>query len=284
MAYSCNTVSFIGAVFIAVFGFFFCAVGSRMVGLVGSSNNPVSGMAIASLLFVTMCLKALGDSGIHGMQGAIIIAAVISIGAGMAGDMSQDLKTGYILGATPKKQQIGEILGALAASISIGGVLMLLDRAYGYGTNELSAPQATLMKMIVESVMKGNLPWSLIFIGVFISIVIELLGVGALPVAIGLYLPLELSATIMLGGLIRYLATRKNGSDNNNSGSGVLFSSGLIAGEGIVGVLLAVFSVTGLLGKMDLSGVIPTGNIQALIVLAAVTVLVYLFAVKKNEK
>lgn len=277
-------VSFIGAVFIAIFGFFFCAVGSRMVGLVGSSNNPVSGMAIASLLFVTMCLKALGDSGIHGMQGAIIIAAVISIGAGMAGDMSQDLKTGYILGATPKKQQIGEILGALAASISIGGVLMLLDRAYGYGTNELSAPQATLMKMIVESVMKGNLPWSLIFIGVFISIVIELLGVGALPVAIGLYLPLELSATIMLGGLIRYLVTRKNGSDNNNSGSGVLFSSGLIAGEGIVGVLLAVFSVTGLLGKMDLSGVIPTGNIQALIVLAAVTVLVYLFAVKKNEK
>ena len=185
-------VSPLGAILIVIFGFFFATVSSRMVGIVGSSNNPVSGMAIATLLFATLCLKATGDTGSHGMTGAIAIGSVICIVAAMAGDTSQDLKTGYILGATPKKQQIGELIGAVIAAFTIGGVLLLLDSAWGFGTTELAAPQATLMKMIIEGVMKGNLPWALVFIGVFIAIVIEILGISVLPVAIGLYLPLEL--------------------------------------------------------------------------------------------
>jgi len=260
-------VTLLGAVLIVVFGFFFSAVSSRMVGLVGSSNNPVSGMTIATILITTICLKLSGDIGVHGMQGAIAIGSVICIAACMAGDTSQDLKTGYILGATPKKQQIGEIFGVIAAALTIGGVMVLLDNAYGFGSDKLAAPQATMMKMIVEGVMNGNLPWSLIFIGAFISITIEILGVPALPVSIGLYLPLELSSTVMIGGLIKLFADKKFGAEDDESGKGILFCSGLIAGEGIIGVLLAVLTVARITERINLSSVIPTGNIQALIIL-----------------
>ena len=278
-------VSLLGAIIIVVFGFFFSAVSSRMVGLVGSSNNPVSGMTIATILIATICLKLAGDTGAHGMQGAIAIGSIICIAACMAGDTSQDLKTGYILGATPKKQQYGEIMGTIAAALAIGGVMILLNSAYGFGTDALAAPQATMMKMIIEGVMNGNLPWALIFIGAFISIAIEILGIGALPVAIGLYLPLELSATIMLGGLVRLFADKKYGAEKDESGKGILFCSGLIAGEGIVGVLLAIFAVVGLLDKMNLSSVIPSGNVQAFILLALVVAAVWYAANgKKNEK
>ena len=278
-------VSLLGAIIIVVFGFFFSAVSSRMVGLVGSSNNPVSGMTIATILIATICLKVAGDTGAHGMQGAIAIGSIICIAACMAGDTSQDLKTGYILGATPKKQQYGEIMGTIAAALAIGGVMILLNSAYGFGTDALAAPQATMMKMIIEGVMNGNLPWALIFIGAFISIAIEILGIGALPVAIGLYLPLELSATIMLGGLVRLFADKKYGAEKDESGKGILFCSGLIAGEGIVGVLLAIFAVVGLLDKMNLSSVIPSGNIQAFILLVLVVAAVWYAANgKKNEK
>ena len=197
-------VSFSGALMIAVFGFFFSTVSSRMVGLVGGSNNPVSGMAIATLLFATMMLKSMGNTGIVGMMGAIAIGSVICIIAAIAGDTSQDLKTGYILGATPRKQQIGELIGASVSAVTIGGVMMLLDSAWEFGSSELSAPQATLMKMIVEGVMNGSLPWTLIFIGALIAVAIEILGIPVLPVAIGLYLPLKLSVPIMAGGIVRY--------------------------------------------------------------------------------
>ena len=278
-------VSLLGAIIIVVFGFFFSAVSSRMVGLVGSSNNPVSGMTIATILIATICLKVAGDTGAHGMQGAIAIGSIICIAACMAGDTSQDLKTGYILGATPKKQQYGEIMGTIAAALAIGGVMILLNSAYGFGTDALAAPQATMMKMIIEGVMNGNLPWALIFIGAFISIAVEILGIGALPVAIGLYLPLELSATIMLGGLVRLYTDKKYGAEKDESGKGILFCSGLIAGEGIVGVLLAIFAVVGLLDKMNLSSVIPSGNVQAFILLALVVAVVWYAANgKKNEK
>ncbi len=278
-------VSLLGAIIIVIFGFFFSAVSSRMVGLVGSSNNPVSGMTIATILIATICLKVAGDVGAHGMQGAIAIGSIICIAACMAGDTSQDLKTGYILGATPKKQQIGEIMGTIAAALAIGGVMILLNTAYGFGTDMLAAPQATMMKMIIEGVMNGNLPWSLIFIGAFIAIAIEILGIGALPVAIGLYLPLELSATIMLGGLVRHFADVKTKNKDSNSGKAILFCSGLIAGEGIVGVLLAIFAVVGILDKINLSAVIPTGNVPAFILLAAVVAVVWMAANgNKNEK
>ncbi|MCR5785927.1 MAG: oligopeptide transporter, OPT family [Eubacterium sp.] len=278
-------VTFLGAIIIVIFGFFFSAVSSRMVGLVGSSNNPVSGMTIATLLIATICLKVAGDTGVHGMQGAIAIGSVICIAACMAGDTSQDLKTGYILGATPKKQQIGEIAGTIAAALAIGGVMILLDTAYGFGTDQLAAPQATMMKMIIEGVMEGNLPWGLIFVGVFISIAVEILGIASLPVSIGLYLPLELSATIMLGGCIRKIVDKKRENAGDEAGSGVLFCSGLIAGEGLVGILLALFAVLGISDAINLSSVIPTGNIPALILIVVIAALVYKTAMgNKNEK
>lgn len=277
-------VTLLGAVLIVLFGFFFGAVSSRMVGLVGSSNNPVSGMAIATLLIATLCLKMTGDSGTHGMTGAIAIGSVICIIAAMAGDTSQDLKTGYILGATPKKQQIGELIGAVISALTIGGVLVLLDSAWGFGTEALSAPQATLMKMIVEGVMDGNLPWTLVFIGVFIAIVIEILGIAVLPVAIGLYLPLELSATIMVGGLIRHFADKKNQTKDGEAGSGVLFCSGLIAGEGLVGIILAILTVIKAADKLDLSGSVQTGMIGSVILFVIMIALVARFATKQKKE
>lgn len=259
-------VTLLGAILIVVFGFFFATVSSRMVGLVGSSNNPVSGMAIATLLFATICLKVTGDTGVHGMGGAIAIGSIICIVAAMAGDTSQDLKTGYILGATPKKQQIGELIGSVVSALAIGGVLILLNSAWGFGTTELSAPQATLMKMIIEGVMDGNLPWALVFIGVFIAIVVEILGISVLPVAIGLYLPLELSTTIMIGGLIRWYVDKKKGSKKtDDADDGILFCSGMIAGEGLVGIILAIFAVVGVADKLNLSGVLNTGLIGGIV-------------------
>lgn len=277
-------VSLVGALLVVVFGFFFATVSSRMVGLVGSSNNPVSGMAIATLLFSTLILKMTGNTGTSGMIGAIAIGSVICIVAAMAGDTSQDLKTGYILGATPKKQQLGELLGAVVAAFTIGGVLLLLNNAWGFGTPELAAPQATLMKMITEGVMNGNLPWSLVFIGVFAAIAIEILGIPILPVAIGLYLPLELSATIMLGGLIRWVVDKKSSDKekNNEAGGGVLFCSGLIAGEGLVGILLAILAVIGVADKIDLSSVVDTGVIGGVVLLLLMIASVFIFALPKK--
>ena len=280
-------VSPLGAVIIALFGFFFATVSSRKVGIVGSSNNPVSGMAIATLLFSTLCLKVTGDTGVHGMKGAIAIGSVICIIAAMAGDTSQDLKTGYILGATPKKQQIGELIGAVVSAVTIGGVLVLLDSAWGFGTTELAAPQATLMKMIIEGVMEGNLPWALVFIGVFIAIVVEILGISVLPVAIGLYLPLELSATIMIGGVIRWFVDKKKADreENKDANSGILFCSGMIAGEGLVGILLAILAVVNVAGKIDLSGSFTTGIIGGVVLMVVMILCILKFSLwSKNGK
>ena len=206
-------VTLLGAAIIVVFGFFFATVSSRMVGLVGSSNNPVSGMAIATLLIATMSIKASGKTGIDGMTAAIAIGSVICIVAAIAGDTSQDLKTGYLLGATPKKQQMGEIIGVVVSGLAIGGVLYLLNAAWGYGGAEVPAPQATLMKMIVEGIMGGNLPWNLVFIGVFLAIALEILRVPVMPFAIGLYLPIYLNASIMIGGVVRMFMDRRKNVD-----------------------------------------------------------------------
>ena len=229
-------VTLLGAALIVIFGFFFATVSSRMVGLVGSSNNPVSGMAIATLLIATMAIKGSGKTGIDGMTAAIAIGSVICIIAAIAGDTSQDLKTGYLLGATPKKQQIGELIGVLASGLAIGGVLYLLNAAWGYGGAEVPAPQATLMKMIVEGIMGGKLPWTLVFIGVFLAIGLEILRIPVMPFAIGLYLPIYLNAAIMIGGVVRmFVDGRKNVDDKKKeeqATDGTLYCAGMIAGEG----------------------------------------------------
>ena len=220
-------VSLLGAAIIVIFGFFFATVSSRMVGLVGSSNNPVSGMAIATLLIATLILKVTGMDGVEGMCSAIAIGSIICIVSAIAGDTSQDLKTGYILGSTPKKQQIGEVIGSVAAALAIGGTLYLLDSAWGFGSDQLGAPQATLMKLIIEGVMGGDLPWGLVFIGVFIAIVVEIIGIPVLPFAIGVYLPVQLNACIMVGGVIRLLMEKMNKKEEEKQeiiNDGVLFS------------------------------------------------------------
>ena len=284
-------VSLLGAVIIVIFGFFFATVSSRMVGLVGSSNNPVSGMAIATLLIATLVLKITGTSGAMGMQSAIAIGSVICIVSAIAGDTSQDLKTGYPLGATPKKQQVGEILGVVASAVAIGGTLYLLDNAWGFGSDQLAAPQATLMKLIVEGVMDGNLPWGLVFIGVFIAVVIELIGIPVLPFAIGVYLPVQLNACIMVGGLIRLCMDKMKKSEEekkNITNDGILFCSGMIAGEGLVGILLALLAVFGLESVVDLSaklGITPAvSTIGGLILFAVIILTLLKFSLWKKRK
>lgn len=252
-------VAWPGAVLILLIGLFFGAVSARIVGIVGSSNNPVSGMTIAAMLGTALVFKLIGADGTAGMVAAIAVGSVTSIVMAIAGDTSQDLKTGFLLGATPKKQQIGEIIGVAASAAVIGGVMILLNSAWQFGSKEMAAPQATMMKMLVEGVMSGNLPWTLIFIGAFLAVSIELLGIPVLPVAIGLYLPLELSVTVMAGGAARWLSDWYNRKKGREGGSGILFCSGLVAGEGLVGILLAVVAVAGLGDAIDLSSRFSTG-------------------------
>ena len=277
----------LGALLVVIFGFFFAAVSSRMVGLIGSSNNPVSGMAIATLLATTVLLKITGTAGTKGMVGAIAIGGIICVVAAIAGDTSQDLKTGFLVGATPRKQQVGEIIGVIASAISIGYVLDLLNRAWGFGGTEIPAPQGMMMKMIVEGIMNAQLPWSLIFIGVFVAIVIEILGVPVMPVAVGMYLPFSLSAGIMCGGAIRWFVekrTKKNEKFNKDAVErGTLYTSGLIAGEGLMGILLAVFAV--LHWDIDISSKFSIGQIGSLIMWALMlATLLYVCFGKKNLK
>lgn len=233
-------INFPGAILIVIFGFFFATVSSRMVGLVGSSNNPVSGMASATLIITGVILSSSGIKTNNALTGTIVVGSVICIVAAISGDTSQDLKTGYILGATPMKQQIGEIIGVVASSLAISGVLYLLNNAWGFGSSELPAPQATLMKIVVEGVMEGNLPWNLIMIGATVAIAVEIMGVPALPFAVGMYLPIYLSAGIMLGGVVRFLIDK---FADKVSEKGILVSSGMIAGEGLVGIILAILEV-----------------------------------------
>lgn len=284
-------VSLVGALVVAIFGFFFGTVSSRMVGLVGSSNNPVSGMSIATLLFATFILKVFGQTGNEGMASAIAIGSIICIITAVASDTSQDLKTGYLLGATPKKQQIGEIIGVVFASLSIGGTMYLLDAAWGFGSKELVAPQATLMKLIVEGVMETSLPWTLVFSGAFIAITAEILKIPVLAFAIGIYLPIHLNACIMIGGIIRYVIEKRKGDEEKKESEvkkGLLFCSGLIAGEGIMGVLLAIIAVLGLSSFIDISGVTKNmflfGEAGSLLLFILLILLVVLISLKKNER
>ena len=268
-------INLLGAVIVVIFGFFFATVSSRMVGLIGSSNNPVSGMAIATLLIATILLKATGLDGATGMKGAIAIGSIICIVAAIAGDTSQDLKTGFIVGATPKKQQWGELIGVLTSSLAIGGVLYLLNEAWGYGSTELPAAQATMMRMIVEGVMNADLPWGLIGAGAAIAIVVEILRIPVLPFAVGMYLPLSLNAGIMAGGLVRLVVEKKRGLSEEKKKAaidrGILYTSGMIAGEGLIGILLAVFAVV----ELDLTkllGGFSLGQIGAILIFLVVVI------------
>ncbi|MCD7036684.1 oligopeptide transporter, OPT family [Metabacillus sp. GX 13764] len=238
-----TNVGIIGAIAIAVFGFLFVSVASRIVGVVGSSSSPVSGMTIATLLIVTLVYKATGFTGINGMVAALVVAAIICTALAVAGDVSQDLKTGYIVGGTPWKQQVAMMIGVVASGSIIGFILILMDNAYHMGSAELPAPKAALMKILAEGVLGGDLPWDLIFIGAAIAVTLEFFGLNSLVVAVGIYLPVHVSTPIMVGGFVRYFIDRFSKSDairEERNDRGILFASGLIAGESLVGVLIAI--------------------------------------------
>lgn len=277
-------VNFLGALLIVVFGFFFATVSSRMVGMIGSSNNPVSGMAIATLLIATFAIKVTGETGINGMTGAIAIGSVICIIAAIAGDTSQDLKTGYLLGATPKTQQIGELLGVIVSGLAIGGVLYLLDAAWGYGTADVPAPQAELMKMIVEGIMGGNLPWTLVFVGVCLAIGLEILRIPVMPFAIGLYLPIYLNVTIMIGGVVRMFMDGRKKVDAKTKErqitNGTLYCAGMIAGEGLVGIFLAILTVAG----VAIPSFINLGNIGGVVIMVLMILCLLKFSLWNKRK
>lgn len=245
-------VGILGAALMIVFALIFVTVSSRIVGLVGNSSNPISGMTIATLLGTSLIFVATGAEGTVDIRVAILsVGAVVCIAAAIAGDASQDLKTGFLLGSTPRKQQIGEIIGVVIPASIMGLVLIMLHRGIGIGSEELAAPQASLMALVIEGVVGGDLPWNLVAVGAVIALVVETLGIPSLPLAVGIYLPLSLQTAIMTGGLVRLIVERRYRDGpievlREKRENGVLFASGLIAGAALVGVLIAslVFAET----------------------------------------
>jgi len=238
----------VGSLAIAVFAFIFVTVSSRIVGLVGVTSNPTSGMTIVTLLGTSAVFVALGWTDDLSKVAVLTIGTVVAVAASIAGDISQDLKSGYLLGATPKRQQGSELFGALSSAFFIALAVFLLGEAYGFGSPEIPAPQATLMKTVVDGVLNANLPWGLVLIGASFAVVAELLSVPSLPFAVGIYLPLSTMTPIFVGGVIRRIVENRNQKKltdfaEKQTDTGVLLGSGLIAGEGIVGVSIAAYAV-----------------------------------------
>ncbi|MDI7267781.1 MAG: oligopeptide transporter, OPT family [Myxococcota bacterium] len=238
---------FVAAVCIAVFAFVFVAVSARIVGLIGVSSNPTSAMAIVTLLFTAGAFYLLGWTDATGKAMVLIVGTVVCTAASIAGDISQDLKSGYILGATPWKQQTAEIVGVTASAFFVVLVISLLAETYGFPSKELPAPQATLMKTVIEGVLAADLPWELVLTGAAFALVAMLCGIPPLPFAVGLYLPVTTMAAVFVGGVVRYFVEERfrGGAEarQTRKENGILFGSGLIAGEGVMGVLIAGYAV-----------------------------------------
>jgi putative OPT family oligopeptide transporter len=239
-------IRLIAALCIAVFAFCFVTVSSRIVGMVGVTSNPTSGMTIVTLLGTSLLFFALGWTDAIGQATALTIGTVVAVAASIAGDISQDLKAGYIIGATPKRQQASELIGVITSAFAIAAVVWLLGEVFTFGSEALAAPQATLMKTVIEGVLGGDLPWGLVLIGGSFSIVAELLGIPSLPFAVGIYLPLSTMTPIYVGGLTRYFIEKRGGSDKElkkkKGEKGILLGSGFIAGEGIAMVGVAAYA------------------------------------------
>ncbi len=245
----------LAAVLIVVFGFFFAVVSSRITGLIGSSSNPISGMTIATLILTCLLFVALGWTGDAYGPVALCVGAVVCIAAANAGNTSQDLKTGYIVGATPLYQQIGLIVGVVVSAFAIGLTTLYLHRVFTIGSAAIAAPQATLMATIIKGLLSQNLPWGLVLVGVFLAVTLELCGIHSLSFAVGAYLPVATTAPIFAGGLVRWWVERKSGvKEESELGAGTLFSSGLIAGGSICGILFAVLVGTETIGPFQAIG------------------------------
>jgi len=282
----------IAAVCIAVFAFFFVTVSSRIVGLVGVTSNPTSGMTIATLLGTSMVFYLMGWTDMAGKASALMVGTVVCIAASIAGDTSQDLKTGYILGATPYKQQIGELIGVITSAGFVALVIMVLNQGTpgGLGGPELPAPQAVLMKLVIDGVLDQNLPWMLIFIGVGIAGVATLFKVPVLAFAVGVYLPLSTMGAVFFGGLLRWFLGRNvdEATKESRREKGVLFGSGLVGGGGLTGVILAVWVVAVRRGE-PMAGFAPDIPGWASMLLAAATIGIILgvmgfYAMQRDEE
>lgn len=232
----------VAAVLVVIFAFFFVTVSSRIVGLVGVTSNPTSGMTIATLLGTSSIFLLLGWTDDAGKMAALTVGAVVAVAASIAGDTSQDLKAGYILGGTPKSLQVGQLIGILTSAVFVCGTVILLGKTYGFGTEELAAPQATLMKLVIDGVLSQSLPWGLVGIGVGIALLAELLRIPSLPFAVGVYLPVSTMVPVFFGGVLRWLLDRRAPSPEEAEGRrerGVLLASGFVGGEGLLGVVIA---------------------------------------------
>jgi putative OPT family oligopeptide transporter len=232
----------VAAVCVAVFAFFFVTVASRIVGLVGVTSNPTSGMTIAALLGTAGIFLAMGWTDMTGKAAAITVGCVVAIAASISGDTSQDLKTGYLLGATPRRQQVGELVGVLTSAVFVCLAVLLLAETFGFGSTELPAPQATLMKLVIDGVLDQSLPWGLVALGIGIAVACEVFRIPSLPFAVGVYLPVSTMTPIFLGGLLRWWAERSaRGVEeaNDRRERGILLGSGFVGGEGLLGVGIA---------------------------------------------
>jgi putative OPT family oligopeptide transporter len=280
----------VGSLAIVFFAFIFVTVSSRIVGLVGVSSNPTSGMAIVTLMGTSAVFYLLGWTDGLSKTAVLTIGTVVAVAASIAGDISQDLKSGYLIGATPRKQQASELFGAFSSAFFISFAVITLGEVYGFGSKELPAPQAMLMKTVVDGVLQANLPWNLVLIGASFAIVAEILSVPSLPFAVGIYLPLSTMTPVFIGGVIKYFVEAKRNKKTEDvaekqTDKGVLLSSGLIAGEGIMGVLIAgyaVWTTTRPEGvSFGLTGV--TGDWVSFIIFSAMGYFLFRLAVRKKK-
>jgi putative OPT family oligopeptide transporter len=274
------TMRLVAAPAIAIFAFFFVTVSSRIVGLVGVTSNPTSGMTIVTLIGISLIFVGLGWTDALGMATVLTVGTVVCVAASIAGDTSQDLKTGFLVGATPFKQQIGELIGASTSALAVCASVVILHNAYGFGSSELPAPQATLVKTIVEGLLQSGIPWGLVMAGFFLGVVVELCGLPSLPFAVGLYLPVSSMTPIFVGGCIRRFVEHrfadKPAELTKRRERGILFASGLIGGEGLLGVGVALYAFyfnkpTGI----GLHWPEPLGQIIALVIFAGLGYLLY---------
>ncbi len=231
----------LAALLTILFGFFFATVSSRVTGLIGSSSNPISGMTIATLIITCIIFVALGWTGDAYGPIALSVGAIVCIAAANAGNTSQDLKTGYLVGATPKYQQMGLAIGVVTSAFIIGMTVLYMHQVFGIGSAAVPAPQATLMATLIKGLLSQNLPWGLVLVGVFVAVTLELCGIHSLSFAVGAYLPIATTAPIFAGGVVRWWVERKTGEKSDSDlSAGTLFSSGLIAGGSLAGILYAI--------------------------------------------
>lgn len=273
-------VGILGAAMAAVFGFLFVSISSRIVGVVGSSSNPVSGMTIATIFFSAILFRSTGHSGPDAMITTVIIGSVVTVAAAVAGDISQDLKTGFLVGATPRWQQIGELLSGLAFAGVSSLVLVLLHNAYVIGSPALPAPATSVIAVLVRGIFEGYLPWGLLIIGAVIGLACELMSIPSLPFAIGFYLPIHLTVPIFCGGIVRQLTER----GKRDTHLGVLYASGLVAGDATIGIVVAILTTIGVSEALGFGkGLLGDfSDIAALCSMLAVLASIYCMTSRKN--